>query len=49
MKLEHPDTLHLEAAQGWLGLGNHLEADKELDNITPALRSHPDVLEVGTM
>lgn len=44
--LEHPDSLHLKAAQGWLELGNHLEADKELDEITPELRKHPDVLEV---
>lgn len=41
-----PDSLHLEAAKGWLGLGNHLEADKELDEIAPELRTHPDVLEV---
>ena len=44
--LEHPDSLHLQAAQGWIELGNHLEADKELDEITPQLRAHPDVLEV---
>lgn len=44
--LHHPDSLHLQAAQGWLDLGDHLEADKELDEITPSLRSHPDVLEV---
>lgn len=41
-----PDSHHLRAAQGWLELGNHLEADKELDEITPQLRTHPDVLEV---
>jgi tetratricopeptide (TPR) repeat protein len=44
--LEPPDSLHLEAAQGWLGLGNHIEADAELDNITASLRAHPDVLRV---
>src|SRR5206468_379285 len=44
--LKFPDRLHLQAAQGWLELGNHLEADKELDEITPQLRAHPDVLEV---
>ena len=38
--------MHLEAAQGWLGLGNHLEADAELNNITPTRKGHPDVLEV---
>lgn len=44
--LQHPDSHHLQAAQGWLELGNHLEADKELDEITPELRAHPDALEV---
>lgn len=44
--LTPPDTHHLLAAQGWLELGNHLEADKELDEITPKLRAHPDVLEI---
>jgi len=41
-----PDSHHLEAAQGWLELGNHLEANEELDQITPELRAHPDVLEL---
>jgi tetratricopeptide (TPR) repeat protein len=44
--LEPPDSHHLRAAQGWLGLGNPLEAAAELNNITPALNAHPDVLEV---
>ena len=44
--LEHPDSLHLQAAQGWLELGNHLEADAELEKITPQLRAHPMVLTV---
>jgi tetratricopeptide (TPR) repeat protein len=44
--LGHPDNLHVQAAQGWLELGNPREADKELDEITPALRVHPDVLEI---
>jgi hypothetical protein len=43
---EPPDTFHLEAAHGWLELGNHIEADKELDRITPQLRVHPDVLDI---
>ena len=45
-RLEPPDALHLQAAQGWLELGNYLEADKELDEITASLRAHPDVLKV---
>ena len=44
--LEPPDSHHLVAAQGWLELGNHVEANEELEQITPALRIHPDVLEV---
>jgi predicted Zn-dependent protease len=43
-KLDAPDRRHLEAAQGWLGLGNHIEANEELEKITPELRAHPDVL-----
>lgn len=35
--LKHPDNLHLQAAQDWLELGGPLEADKELDEITPAM------------
>ncbi len=38
--------MHLEAAQGWLELGNHEEANEELELIDAPLRSHPDVLEV---
>jgi tetratricopeptide (TPR) repeat protein len=44
--LGHPDILHLQAAEGWMELGNHLEADKELEKITASLRAHPDVLEM---
>jgi tetratricopeptide (TPR) repeat protein len=44
--LEPPDNHHLNAALGWLELGNHLEANAELENITAALRSHPAVLEL---
>ena len=40
------DKRHLEAAEGWLGLGLHLDANEELDKITPQLRDHPDVLEL---
>jgi Tfp pilus assembly protein PilF len=44
--LEPPDSLHLQAAQGWLELGNHAEAEAELDNITASSREHPDVINV---
>jgi len=39
------DQRHLDAAQGWLGLGDHLAAKEELDQISPDLRVHPSVLE----
>ena len=44
--LEPHDVIHLNAAEGWLGLGNHIEANEELEKITASMRSHPDVLEV---
>ena len=44
--LQPPDSMHLLAAQGWLELGDHLEAPAELQKIKPRLRLHPDVLEV---
>ena len=45
-EMEPPDIHHLLAAQGWLELGNHVEADKELEKIAPQLRNHPDFLEI---
>ena len=44
--LKRQDTVHLEAAEGWLELGDHLEANQELDQISRDFRSHPDVLEL---
>jgi len=44
--LQPPDTMHLLAAQGWFELGNHVEANEELERITPQNRAHPCVLEV---
>jgi tetratricopeptide (TPR) repeat protein len=44
--LDPPDSHHLSAAEGWLGLGDWREANEELEKIAPALRAHPDVLEV---
>ena len=45
-KIEPPDTHHLSAAIGWLGLGNAVEARAELDCIQPEFQDDPDVLEV---
>src|SRR6185436_16475608 len=44
--LSDSDMHHLRAAQGWVELGNHLEADTELEKIVNEYRVHPDVLEV---
>lgn len=44
--LPFPDQRYLDAAQGWLGLGDFLAANEELDNITPELRAHPVALAV---
>jgi predicted Zn-dependent protease len=38
------DFHHLQAAEGWLLLGNRLEANEELEKITPQFRAHPAVL-----
>jgi Flp pilus assembly protein TadD len=46
MSLQPPDLHHLRAAQGWLDLGNPLEAAGEVARIAPRLLDHPDVLEV---
>jgi predicted Zn-dependent protease len=44
--LAPPDTHYLQAAEGWLELGNLVEAQAELNQITPRFRGHPAVLEV---
>ena len=46
MNFSKSDLQHLKAAEGWLDLGNYGEANEELDQITPELRAHPDVLEM---
>ena len=44
--LEWKDIHLLHAAEGWLGLGDYLEADADLDKIDPRFRAHPSVLRV---
>lgn len=44
--VEPPDLHHLNGAEGWLELGNHAEAERELELISPHLRAHPMVLKV---
>ena len=42
--LDQGDRIHLNAAEGWLGLGDLNSASDELDQISPEFRIHPDVL-----
>ncbi len=44
--LSRSDQLFLDAAEGWLGLGNHIEAFQELERISAPAQDHPDVLRV---
>ena len=40
------DLLHVRAAECWLALGNLDEADREVDNIRPRSRRHPEVRKI---
>ena len=42
--LTQPDLFHLNAASGWLGLGDLVSANDELKQISTAMRKHPAVL-----
>jgi tetratricopeptide (TPR) repeat protein len=42
-----PDRHYVNAAEGWLELGNPEEAKRELAQVAPHLRLHPDVLEMS--
>jgi tetratricopeptide (TPR) repeat protein len=44
--LDHGDRRHVEAAEGWLMLGNCSEAEAELARVGSEGRGHPDVLRV---
>jgi hypothetical protein len=46
MELEPPDSHHLSAAIGWLGLGSDTEAIEELEKISSPNRAYPSVLAV---
>jgi len=45
-QLKHPDPMHLEAAAGWIQLGDYDSANDELEKIRAEWRAHPDVLEL---
>jgi predicted Zn-dependent protease len=44
--LEPPDSFHVNAAQGWIGLGDYAAANDELKQIDDVNSAHPDVLQV---
>jgi predicted Zn-dependent protease len=44
--ISHEDEVHIRAAEGWLGLGSHVEARKELAELKPAIRSCKPVLKL---
>jgi predicted Zn-dependent protease len=44
--LDTPDFFRVQAAEGWLGLGDVESADDELREISPSERTHPAVLTV---
>ena len=44
--LELADLHHLNAAEGWLGLGSIADAEQELEQLSSAVQSHPEVLRV---
>ena len=45
-QLQYPDPMHLEAAAGWIQLGDYDSANDELEKIRAEWRAHPDVLEL---
>jgi predicted Zn-dependent protease len=44
--LPHAEVIQIEAAEGWLMLGNPLEANEELEKIPSHFRYHPAVLAI---
>ena len=44
--LDTPDSFHVRAAEGWLGLGDVESATSELREISPSEQTHPAVLSV---
>ena len=45
-QLQHPDPMHLEAAAGWIQLGDYDSANDELEKIRTEWHTHPDVLDL---
>ena len=44
--LDRLDRFHLNAASGWLGLGDVVSAGDELEQISPDMQARPEVLLV---
>lgn len=44
--MERSDNLHLDAAQGWVGLGNPVEAEAELAQVSKPMQGQPEVLKI---
>ena len=44
--LSRADQLCLDAAEGWLGLGNHVEAFTELEQVSGEMQQHPEVMRM---
>ena len=44
--MEPSDRFHLNAASGWIGLGDLDSAREELAQVPPAIQAHPEVLLV---
>ena len=42
-----PDSHYLASVEGWLGLGNPAEAAREMEQLSPAAREHPEVMRAG--
>jgi predicted Zn-dependent protease len=45
--IQHPNRFYLDAACGWLELGNPGEAQSELERMGAKYREHPEVLELN--
>ncbi len=43
--LPHPENLHLQAAEGWLLLGDPASAEQELARLSATARTRPEVLD----
>lgn len=44
--LQPPERFHVEAAKGWLELGNLVEAERELQGLRAPNDAHPEALQV---